>query len=308
MRKKKHVKKLLVYRLPTSVQHIIDLSRDWSAPLDLNIDDGIYPMPDLDPPFRLFSYNSDIYLDYSAHVPHASDRDFFTTIAKSVIPVHLYKPEDSIFYITNHAQFDLLSAQEVQDIFRYKHIIITDVPLGQTIEFNRSGLETLCPWKKHKWMQDFSIAIQGSDYSKRQVIGSLQLLHKHAHTPNGRVLNALDFPFASGPSPSWQIASDLRAWDSTIDSPLAACSFEYPINHMRWGLAASKGAQHTWHIDSMGVATCVQVKTGSKWWVVGRSKEGRNDIIHIDDGSVDINCQQAMTIFGISKPCSSNLA
>jgi hypothetical protein len=113
-------------------------------------------------------------------------------------------------------------------------------------------------------MQDFSIVIEGSNYAEHQVWGTLQLLHQHAQMQDGHVLNALDFPLASGPSPPLYILSDLRAWDSTMDSPLATHSIEYPINHMRWGLAATKGVQHKWHIDSMGVGTCIQVKTGAK--------------------------------------------
>ena len=285
---KKQIQQQVYQLAPTSVHQIIDLSQDWTAPPVISIDRKTYPIPKLDPSIRLFSHTPDVYLDYSAHLPHQSDRCFFETIAKSVKPVHLDNPTSSVFYITNHEHFESLPAQEVQNIFRFQHIIVTGVPLGRTMEFDRQGLETLCPWKKPKVMQDFSISVEGNNYSKRQVIGSLQLLYEHAHVPDGRVLNALDFPLASGPSPSLQIASDLRAWDSTMDSPLSARTVEYPLNHMRWGLAASKGAQHTWHIDSMGVGTCVQVKTGSKWWVVGSPKKGRNDIMHIDDESVDV--------------------
>lgn len=286
---KKHIRQDLIHRPPTSVQQIIDLSRDWSAPLNLNIDRESYPIPCLDPSKRLYSHTKDIYLDYSAHVPHLSDRRFFNDVASSVSDVHLKKPKKSVFYIIDHDRFESLSSQEVQDIFRHQHIVVTDVLLGRPVEFNRKGLETLCPWKKPKIMQDFSIPLKDNNYSKRQVIGSLQLLYEHSQSSDGRVLNALDFPLASGPSPTIQLSSDLRAWDSTMDSPLAARTVEYPVNHMRWGLVATKGAQHTWHIDSMGVGTCVQIKTGSKYWVVGQPKDEREDIIHIDDESVDID-------------------
>jgi hypothetical protein len=278
-----------VHKPPTSVQQVIDLTQAWTAPPPLSVHRDSYPMPALaSSAYRIYSHRRDIYVDYSAHVPHDSDRAFFEEVAKSVKPVHLDSPGDSAFYVVGHDQFESMSAKDVQRIFQKQNIVVTDVPLGHVLQFDRKGLETLCPWKKPKMMQDFSIAIEGSNYAERQVWGTLQLLHQHAQMQDGRVLNALDFPLASGPSPSLYIASDLRAWDSTMDSPLATRSIEYPINHMRWGLAATKGAQHTWHIDSMGVGTCIQVKTGAKWWVVGRPKDGREDIINIDDESVDV--------------------
>ena len=56
--------------------------------------------------------------------------------------------------------------------------------------------------------------------------------------------------------------------------PIFEKDYDYPIRENRWGLAATKGAQHPWHIDASGVATTILPKTGAKWWVVATPKKG----------------------------------
>lgn len=48
-----------------------------------------------------------------------------------------------------------------------------------------------------------------------------------------------------------------------------------PAPHLRWGLCATKGASHLWHIDSNGFGTFIDVKTGQKLWIMAHPKEGR---------------------------------
>jgi hypothetical protein len=88
------------------------------------------------------------------------------------------------------------------------------------------------------------------------------------------VLNALDFKVLTAQSPDERVASDALIWNKTHGMPIFDKDYDYPIKEFRWGLAATKGAQHTWHVDADGVATSVQVKTGGKWWVVARPIEG----------------------------------
>ena len=42
---------------------------------------------------------------------------------------------------------------------------------------------------------------------------------------------------------------------------------------MRWGIAATAGAVHWWHINSDGFGTYIDVKTGMKWWIVVKPKK-----------------------------------
>lgn len=52
----------------------------------------------------------------------------------------------------------------------------------------------------------------------------------------------------------------------------------------RWGLAATAGAFHTFHIDCNGLGTSIEVKTGRKWWIVARPKDLSclDDLININ--------------------------
>lgn len=44
----------------------------------------------------------------------------------------------------------------------------------------------------------------------------------------------------------------------------------FPTGHFRWGLAATAGAFHTFHVDSNGLGTYISPVEGSKWWIVAR--------------------------------------
>jgi hypothetical protein len=46
-----------------------------------------------------------------------------------------------------------------------------------------------------------------------------------------------------------------------------------PTADIRWGIAATTGAVHWWHIDSDGFGTYIDVQTGMKWWIVAKPKE-----------------------------------
>ncbi|KAG6897544.1 hypothetical protein C0993_007461, partial [Termitomyces sp. T159_Od127] len=46
----------------------------------------------------------------------------------------------------------------------------------------------------------------------------------------------------------------------------------YPINDVRWSLAATEWAQHKWHVDWDGFATFTKVETGTKIWSLGTPK------------------------------------
>jgi hypothetical protein len=189
-------------------------------------------------------------------------------------PFHLDRTSSgpSAFFIASHDQFQSLDTPQLQDMFSRKHIVITDMP-NERMTFNRQGLEQLGSWHAPRTIQDLSIPVK-DNYAVRQKQGSLKDLLTHANMPNGRVLNALDFKILTAQSPDGRIASDALIWNRTHGMPLFERDYDYPIKEFRWGLAATKGAQHTWHVDADGVATSVQVKTGAKWWVVATPRQG----------------------------------
>ena len=48
------------------------------------------------------------------------------------------------------------------------------------------------------------------------------------------------------------------------------------MGDIRWGLAATAGAISWSHVDSNGFGTYIDVKAGSKWWIVARRKGGQH--------------------------------
>jgi len=58
------------------------------------------------------------------------------------LPLHVKQPTESIFCILSNAEYELKSHQEIQDLLREKHIIVTGIPF-HPMEFDEEGLETL---------------------------------------------------------------------------------------------------------------------------------------------------------------------
>jgi hypothetical protein len=122
---------------------------------------------------------------------------------------------------------------------------------------------------------DFSMRID-NDLSKRHKNGTLADLLQIVELNDGKVLNGLDFPRPNAPPPPQSIASDLIAWDATLDLPWCKRAESYPSSSVRWGLAGTAGAHHFWHIDCDGFGTYIDVQVGKKWWVVAKPKDGES--------------------------------
>jgi len=58
-------------------------------------------------------------------------------------PIHLSNPLKSAIAVMSESHFQMLSTSEVQDILRYKHILISDC-VAQGLQFDKDGLRTLC--------------------------------------------------------------------------------------------------------------------------------------------------------------------
>jgi hypothetical protein len=93
----------------------------------------------------------------------------------------------------------------------------------------------------------------------------------------GKILNALEFPMSYLPSdnaPPVGLDSDVEAFRNTAGMQYCRLSEAFPFSSMRWGLAATANAYHTFHLDCDGFATYVKVQTGAKWWIIACPKEG----------------------------------
>jgi hypothetical protein len=101
-----------------------------------------------------------------------------------------------------------------------------------------------------------------------------------SHRGQTKILNALDFPMLSAPHPPMGFASDLAAFNATVDLPMCGRTVLFPVMSTRWGLAATSGAHHLWHIDCNGLCTYIDTQTGSKWWIVARPKDGFDHFSH----------------------------
>jgi hypothetical protein len=116
------------------------------------------------------------------------------------------------------------------------------------------------------------------------------------HQENTKILNGLDFPMLSAPHPPTSFASDLAAFNATVDLTTCSRNILFPVASTRWGLAATSGAHHLWHIDCDGFCTYIDTQAGQKWWIVARPKNGSADFSrttlfteHFDINTANLN-------------------
>jgi hypothetical protein len=109
------------------------------------------------------------------------------------------------------------------------------------------------------------------DSSSRHAHGTLlDLLKSHNSGSRGKILNALDFPMPWMGQFPVSYATDVAAFNATVDMPMCNRNILYPASSMHWGLGATQGAHHLWHIDCDGFGTAIHVLAGFKLWIVGR--------------------------------------
>jgi len=109
----------------------------------------------------------------------------------------------------------------------------------------------------------------------------MDLINSHLE-PQGKILNALDFPYPSGPKPPRSIASDLAAWAITPrvqDHP----NPQHP-SQFCWAIAGTAGAFSTFHVDSDGLATFIDCVSqgGSKYWILVGPEAGGDFSVFAD--------------------------
>lgn len=73
------------------------------------------------------------------------------------VPLHIARPNDSIFCIMPEAEYLQKSPREVQEILRTQNIVITDRS-ESSLEFDKKGLRSLCQNLSN------SVTIQGLPY------------------------------------------------------------------------------------------------------------------------------------------------
>lgn len=122
-----------------------------------------------------------------------------------------------------------------------------------------------------------SVLPRSHEGDERHVIGVTGDLLKSHRSPNGKILNALDFPMPTrGIRPPETIATDILAFNETLDDPYCKRTAGFPVSDMYWGLAATNHSFHFFHIDTDGLATAVRPQNGAKYWIVAQPKAGRS--------------------------------
>jgi hypothetical protein len=115
---------------------------------------------------------------------------------------------------------------------------------------------------------DYSISVN-EDENDRRLQGQTADLLDSFNSPDGKILNALDFSRVrhGAINPPNSIASESAAFRQMIRR---VDTLNYPARDMRWGVAATEGAFSSFHIDSDGLGTYISCinRNSSKWWVV----------------------------------------
>jgi hypothetical protein len=73
------------------------------------------------------------------------------------LPIHLVDPDRSAIKTMSESEFSSKSSEEIQELLRRKHILISDCA-GKQLKFDEDGLRTLCP----PWQ---TIEVQGDVFS-----------------------------------------------------------------------------------------------------------------------------------------------
>lgn len=204
-------------------------------------------------------------------------------------PRHISDPSTSVFKILTKDEFEDMEDKEIQSILLHQHILVIGGKKPK-YGFDLDGLETLAPLDKPiiihgehlarcflmsashpciPW-SDLSIPVE-DDYNVRHTSGTLLDMYTTSQLADGKSLNSLDFPMQCAEHPPQSFASDVKAWTQTFKN--SNKSYQYPTTSTRWGLAATSGAYHKWHIDTDGFGTYVDPKTGNKVWFVARPKD-----------------------------------
>ena len=128
------------------------------------------------------------------------------------------------------------------------------------------------------WNLDQSVSIgESGNGNERLREGTLRQLLDSARQPNGKILNALSFPLLGAGYEANPFSTDQAAWMQTLSAPFSKDVVAVPIGDFRWGITATAGAFHPYHIDTYGQGTIVSTFDGRKLWI---SAKDPNNIFH----------------------------
>jgi hypothetical protein len=121
----------------------------------------------------------------------------------------------SAFFVTTEAEFQKLKGDQIQAIFRDRHIVIPGPP-PDDFHFDHQGLAALGSLTASRQIQGMLYPIEQNDLSSKCAVGSLRMVEKPdnllrlgtlkdllAKDKQGkrRILNVLDLPMGGAPVP-----------------------------------------------------------------------------------------------------------
>jgi uncharacterized protein YceK len=215
-----------------------------------------------------------------------------------------FDPKHSIICCLTKTEYEHLPDFMIQNILRKQHIVVTGLD-HQGMRFDEEGLATLGGLKIKRTIHGELGYLAGhccnltslADLSRPNTSGTSRHTYgtlldmKEAHKAGGKILNLLDLPLSTTYDCPRGLSSDRFAWQCTLEGPMCKKRVEYPVTETAWGLAGTSGATSYFHIDANGFATWIDVKVGSKYWILARPKQ-ELDFASIDlfTGSYDQEC------------------
>ncbi|PPQ78306.1 hypothetical protein CVT24_006482, partial [Panaeolus cyanescens] len=201
------------------------------------------------------------------------------------LPLHIAKPDDSCFKILSRAEFEMLRPSEVQRLLQQHCLVIPDYTTTRH-EWTEEGLRSLAPLTRTTTIQDLSQKPGKNGYNNRHRIGTLRDMLDATRNPEGKILNGLYFPGERLGDVDYPFSSELFAWRMTESRADCSSDGERPVSTLRWGLAATSGARHGWHVDSNGLGTYIDF-FGLKLWCVAAGADLSRTRVFLDKFDTD---------------------
>jgi hypothetical protein len=195
--------------------------------------------------------------------------------------------KESVFRIISEEDFITLQDSAVQEILRRQHIVVTEMRHHEQ-SFEKAlqevaPLDTVtsihgnyCCYSALRECIEIGIDMQyPADSCLRVRTGKVDDILQASKSAYPIMLNALAFPNPLAGIERSSFSSDSHAL-SRVFRQDGWMKRAIPIEDVRWGLAATAGAFHHWHIDSEGFGTFVEPMAGAKWWIVARPMKDLN--------------------------------
>lgn len=117
-----------------------------------------------------------------------------------------------------------------------------------------------------------------------------------------RSLNLLDCPFYTDYSKPQLWDLHFTAWEHVGTRYPCKTMGGFPMHVARWGLCATTGCTHTWHVDAGGFLSFFTLLTGVKIFAIGVPKAGHrlSSTRAFEDFGIDSSNKDKLDIFMVA--------